>query len=164
MLPVFFILHTEKAYAQKESLEAVNQQIWSNFTKAFETQDYKLFESFHHRDFIRISGNGKSIKGKSKYIDSYKTRWEGSQLDQTISFRFLERINNGAVGSERGIYKLVIDPNTNKERAYYGKFHVVLKKENEQWYILMDYDSDEGGTINDTNYLEAFAIDDLDKY
>jgi len=46
---------------------------------------------------------------------------------------------------------------------YYGKFHVILVKENDQWEILVDYDSVENNTIDATTYNMALAIDDFDK-
>jgi len=85
-------------------------------------------------------------------------------LNQTISFKFLERICNDSIASERGIYKLIRNPNTDIEKSYFGKFHVILKKESSIWKIIIDYDSSENNTINKTSYNNAYAIDDYDKF
>ncbi|MCF7561676.1 nuclear transport factor 2 family protein [Sabulilitoribacter multivorans] len=145
-------------------LKAINTDVWSPFTKAFETFDYILFASIHSEDLVRVSGDSKNVKGKTTYIEGYKKRWVNKNSNQTISFRFLERIANDISASERGIYKLTVNPNTANEQSYYGKFHVILRKENGTWKLLVDYDSSESNTINETSYNEAFAIDDFDKY
>ena len=144
--------------------ELINKQVWEQFTKAFETSDYELFGSLHSDDLIRVSGNGKRILGKENYIQGYETRWIENKQARTISFRFLERIANEHSGSERGVYKLTINSGTEKEQNYYGKFHVILRKERGIWKILVDYDSSENDTINEESYLNAHPQNDFEKY
>ncbi len=160
----FLIINSQKTFGQKEHLKAVNTEVWAVFSSAYKTLDADLFESIHHDDFIRVSGNQKAISSREDYLGGFKQRWASSKRSQAISFRFLERINNGDIGSERGIYRLTIDPGTDKERSFYGKFHVILKKANNSWKILIDYDSDESNTIDETSYKNAHAIDAFDKY
>ncbi|ULC60648.1 nuclear transport factor 2 family protein [Flaviramulus sp. BrNp1-15] len=160
---LFFISNSNHSQ-NTDHLKAINEDVWSNFSKAFETLDYELFTSIHTQDLIRVSGNSKKIKNKTEYLKSYKQQWANKDLNQTISFRFLERIANENSASERGIYKLTRNPNTPNEKSYYGKFHVLLKKEQGVWKLLADYDSSENNTINEASYNEAFAIDNFDKY
>lgn len=151
--------------AQNEAvLKAINEQIWVPFTYAFETNDYELFDSLHCTELVRISGDGKRVQGKETYIAGYKQRWQNNSQKQSISFRFLERLNNDNYASERGIYKLTINPNNENSRSYYGKFHVILKQQNGRWKISVDYDSSEGNTINEDTYQKAFAMEDYSKY
>lgn len=160
----FIIFVAIRVNAQNhETLKSVNLEIWANFTKAYETLDYDLFASIHSDSLIRISGNSKHIKDKQTYIDGYKKWWNDTSLNHTISFRFLERIYNAEKVSERGIYKLTRNPNTAEEKSFYGKFHVIHKKENGKWKIFMDYDSSENESINEASYLNANAIDDFSK-
>jgi len=98
------------------------------------------------------------------YLNGYIPRWENATNSQTISFRFLERICNNDKASERGIYKFTVHLNSDKEQSYYGKFHVILSKEESVWKILVDYDSSENKTINEVSYSNAFAIDDFEKF
>jgi ketosteroid isomerase-like protein len=148
----------------KQQLESINQNIWQNFTKAFEIQDANLFESLHAENLIRITGDGKRIRTKSSYIDGYKQRWANTNNTQTIAFRFLERISNETHASERGIYKLTVNKGLKNEKSYYGKFHVLLQKITNVWKIIVDYDSSENNTINETSFQKAYAIDDYEKY
>lgn len=162
---ILTVLLACNSFSQNETtLTAINKQIWEPFTTAFETSNYDLFASLHSDDLIRVNGDGKRIQNKVSYIKGYKTRWSTNKQNHTIAFRFLERIANNESGSERGIYKLTINQNTEQEQSYYGKFHVVLRKENESWKILVDYDSSEKNTINAHVYNNAFAIDDFSKY
>jgi hypothetical protein len=50
------------------------------------------------------------------------------------------------------------------EKVYFGKFHVILIKEEGVWKILVDYDSSEKNSINEDTYKKAYAIDDFKKY
>ena len=154
-----------QSFAQKETnLKDIDNQIWMPFTQAFETFDYSLFASIHSIDLIRVNADGKRIQDKISYINGYKERWKSIEREQTISFRFIERLNDENSASERGIYKLTIQPNTDTEQSYYGQFHVILRNENGDWKILVDYDSSEENTIDSTQYNQAFAIDDYNKY
>jgi hypothetical protein len=81
-----------------------------------------------------------------------------------ISLRFLERINNNLIASEKGIYKLIINQNRENEKVIYGKFHVILIKEDKVWKILMDYDSNENNTIGEEDFYKARGINDFKKH
>ncbi|TYA71507.1 nuclear transport factor 2 family protein [Seonamhaeicola marinus] len=164
LLRLSFLLFSISLFSQNTELKAINSQLWTNFTKAYELLDYNLFASIHANDLVRVSGNSKTISNKTTYIDKYIKWWTDNDRKQTISFRFLERIVSNNKASERGIYKLTIGPNTQNEKSYYGKFHVILTKENSIWKILVDYDSSENDTIDETSYLNAFAIDDFEKF
>ncbi len=147
-----------------DCLNAINNDIWANFTKAFETFDHELFASLHSKDLVRVGGNSKLLRNKTDYISGYESRWSTNKTPQTISFRFLERICNDTKASERGIYKLTVNKGLQNEQSYYGKFHVIIIKENNQWKFLVDYDSNENNTIDEKSYKNAFSIDDFEKY
>ncbi len=158
------IVFKNAAAQNTKCLKEINNQIWANFTKAFETSDHNLFGTLHAEDFIRVSGNSKSIKGKTSYINGYQKNWEHKKNKETISFRFLERICNDTKASERGIFRFTRNPDTPDARSFYGKFHVIHIKTQDKWHILVDYDSSENESINSDSYNNAFAIDDLTKY
>lgn len=163
LLTTFFVSHVIICQNNK-NLEQINKDVWEQFTKAFETSDYILFGSLHSEDLIRVGGDGKRILSKENYIKGYENRWTNNNQERTISFRFLERIINDDSGSERGIYKLTVNKGTQNEQHYYGKFHVILRKESGIWKILVDYDSSENNTINESSFINAFHQDDLDSY
>ncbi len=163
---VFLLLFVSTSNAQSiDNLKIINT-VWSKFYKAFETLDYTLMAEIHAKELVRISG-GKRILDYDTYVNNYKSGYKrDKETNQTsnISLRFFERINNDSTASERGIYKLVRNKGTEKEKAYYGQFHVLFKKTNDEWKIIMDYDSSESETIDEDNYKKAYALDDFDKF
>jgi len=162
---LFNLLSCMSLYAQESKcIEEINSDIWSNFTKSFETLNHELFASLHREDFVRASGSSKSVKNKKDYIEGYKNMWSSSNPNQTINFRFLERFCNNESASERGIYKVTFNLNTDKEKSFYGEFHVILTNEGSKWKILVDYDTNFGNTSNEESYQAAFALDDFSKY
>lgn len=160
----FLLMQIQGVSQSTDCVKNINAHIWSNFTISFETFDLELFKSLHTENFIRASGNSKSLKDKKTYINGYKKTWESPKIKQTISFRFLERFCDGKTASERGIYKLTINPDRLTEKSYFGQFHVILIKVKDQWKFLVDYDSDENNTINENSYNRAFALDNYEKF
>ena len=158
MLPLLVIGQNSKV------LSSINSDVWHPFSKAFESKDIDLFRSIHDDGLIRVAANINEIKDLDSYMEGYRTNWESQQRTQHIEFRFLERIHNDSIASERGIYKFTIHPNTDSETSYYGKFHVLLTKNGGIWKLLLDYDSNENNTINEASYLKAYAVDDFSKF
>lgn len=164
LLCLFLFIGSSTFSQNEDLLKAINHDLWANFSKAFETLDYQLFSDLHCENLTRVSGDSHKIKNKTEYIEVYKTYWQDKSLKQIISFRFLERICGTEKASERGIYKLTRNPNTANEKSYYGKFHVILKKEESVWKILVDYDSSEGNSINEESYQNAYDINDFESF
>jgi hypothetical protein len=57
-----------------------------------------------------------------------------------------------------------IDKGTEKEQIFYEKFHLILKKYNDEWKLVVDYDSNEGGSIGEEEFMKAYSLDDYDKF
>lgn len=163
---LFLVIFTNHSNAQSiNNLKAINKT-WEKFYKAFDSLDYKLMAEIHSKKLVRISG-GKRITDYENYINNYKIRFKKAKSNNvvnTISLRFFERINNDVNASERGIYKLIRVDNQKKKQTYYGQFHVLFKKEDGIWKIVMDYDSNENNTIGEENYIKAHAIDKLNAF
>ncbi|MBX7220699.1 MAG: nuclear transport factor 2 family protein [Blastocatellia bacterium] len=145
-------------------LKEINRDIWLPFAKAFAEDKAEDFISLHSKDMIRAEGNGKRILSLSQYAEntrkSFKTRIEaGGKIE--IHFRFLERIVNPQFASERGIFEFVAISPKGETAKFYGKFHVFSRKETGTWKILVDYDSNEGKTINEESFKSAAALDDF---
>ena len=154
-------IHTQS----EQRLKEINKT-WQLFYKAFDSLDHHYMAKIHSKDLIRISG-GKRIRDYDMYINGYQRTFQNARaanVSNAISLRFFERINNDSIASERGIYRLIRTDQKGDQQSYYGQFHVLFKKENNSWKILMDYDSTEGNTIGESAYLKAHAIDDLDRF
>lgn len=145
----------------------INQDVWESFYKAFDQLDHRNMLEIHHKDLIRIPADQQMILDYQTYMDNYQKSFAGAKEENStraIELRFFERIANDSVASERGIYKLTVDKGFPDERNFYGQFHVLLIKENGKWKILMDYDSNEKNTIDETKFKDAHAIDDYDEF
>jgi ketosteroid isomerase-like protein len=115
----------------------------------------------HSKDVVRSARDGKTVWNWEEYK---KSQTEGDQEDikakrkRTLTLRFTERIVSNDLAVEVGVYKtsyLLVD---GKTMDYYGRFHVVLRKENGVWKILVDTDSSENGTIGEKDFLAAKPI------
>ena len=140
--------------------------VWQQFYEAFEKLDYSIMTKIHSTDVIRISG-GKNISDYGTYMANNKASFEylkANKMTNTIELRFFERIANDSVASERGIYKLSQIRDKTNTQDYYGKFHVIMEKQNGQWFITMDYDSNENGQIGEAEFMKAYAIDDFENF
>ena len=160
------LINPVKAKGTK-NLEDINNQVWSKFYQVFDSLDHDLMESIHSKHLIRIPADRKTILNYKEYLDQYKLTFSKIKQNKgtlNISLRFLERINNNSVASEKGIYKLIINQNKGNEKVIYGKFHVILIKEDTVWKILMDYDSNENNTIGKEDFNNAHEINDFKKH
>jgi ketosteroid isomerase-like protein len=156
------------AQTNADFLKEINRDIWLPFIEAYGTLDADKYKSLHTTDFIRANGDSKSLPSFAQYFDNSR-KWFDAQKQKgnrmEISFAFIERFANGIVGSERGVYKLKFFDNTGKllEESY-GKFHVFLRKQDNKWKIVVDYDSNENNTINEKSFAEGVGLDDFEKF
>jgi ketosteroid isomerase-like protein len=142
----------------------IDIQVWKPFTKAIMNQDVNAFVAVHSKDLVRAERNQKKVMGLDEYRKGMETGWPGwkesiqkSKTTYTFELRFTERISNGSVAYEVGYFKNEsIGPNG--KRVSYGKFQVALRKEEGIWKILVDSDSNEGGTITEEMFQAAKPI------
>jgi ketosteroid isomerase-like protein len=110
---------------------------------------------------VRSPRDGKIIWNWDEYKNSQS---KGDQEDlkakrkRTLTLRFTERIAGNDLAVEVGIYKTSYLLPDGKTMDYYGRFHVVLRKENGTWKILVDTDSTENGTIAEKDFLAAKSM------
>jgi ketosteroid isomerase-like protein len=136
--------------AQSDSLQKqIDEQVWKPFISSFNSGNDEGFKALHSKDVIRVSQDSKQIFGYDQYFkkmpDSIKARWGIWKKD--IELRFTQRIASNGKAFEVGYYKTTsTDTAAGKTRTGYGKFHVLLRKENNIWKILMDEDANENTT------------------
>lgn len=143
LLLIIFSLLMVTPYAQWKNQE-INEQIWKPFIQAFAQNDAALFKSLHSKEVIRVQMN--DILDYEKYmVNSENMFQELKKKDEhmIIDFRFIRRLSNDTRAYEEGYFKTSSIQN-GKERNFYGRFTVVLIKENGRWKILVDSDTSEG--------------------
>ncbi len=153
------------AFGQHDQKE-INDQVWKPFTQALLDRDAKTFISVHSADVIRVERNGKKIIGMEAYKKNMEESWPArkssnaaNQVKQTFELRFTERISNGTLAYEVGYFKNEAIYPSGEKRSSYGEFHVTLRKENGFWKILVDSDSNKGGTITEAMFQAASSME-----
>lgn len=140
----------------------INDQVWKPFIKTFAENDTEGFMALHSKDLVRSARESNTVLNWEQYFSNSKKSQErdkSSNRKRNIDLRFTERIVSDNRAIEVGIYKTTYLLADGTSQSYYGKFLVVLRKENGIWRILVDTDSSEGGTIDEKSYLSAKAID-----
>ena len=144
---------------QNKLTQEINAQVWFPFINAFGNGDDELFRSVHSKDVIRVMQDDKQIIGYENYFkkvpDSVKAKW--SDWKKSIELRFIQRIASEDKAFEVGYYRSTsTNIKTGEKRSGIGKFHVLLRKENGLWKILMDADTAEG--VSEENFNKARAL------
>jgi ketosteroid isomerase-like protein len=157
----FFLFATQIAFGQEAQRE-INEQVWRPFIKNFNDRSTDGFMAVHSKDVVRSPRDAKLVWNWDEY---YKNQKEGDERGKTSSskrqleLRFTERINNSSSAVDVGVYKTSVTRPDGTLRSSYGRFHVVLRKENGIWKILVDTDSSEGGTITEKEFLAASPME-----
>ena len=146
----------------QDELSVINRQVWTPFIEAYNKFDVVGFMEVHSKDVVRSPRDGGEIFGYDEYflrMEKSATRNKLHKGSRKIELRFLERIVKNDLAYEVGVYKVeAIDANGHS-RFSYGKFHVVLRKEEDQWKILVDSDSSENNTIGEDDFNAAKPLD-----
>jgi hypothetical protein len=107
------------------------------------------FSQVHSKDVVRVNQDDAVLQNFAEYFkpipDSIKTR--RNDWSRKIELRFIQRIVSETNAFEVGFYKTTsTNSKTGVTRKSFGKFHVLHRKENGTWKILMDADTSEGIT------------------
>ena len=144
---VILLLSCDQCFSQADSLQKeINEQVWKPFIKAFDNSDDEAFSAVHSKEVIRVIQDDNRVMGYNEYFqkipDSIKAKW--GNWKKNIELRFVQRIASKDKAFEVGYYKTSsTNAVTGEKRSGYGKFHVLLRKENGVWKILMDADASE---------------------
>jgi ketosteroid isomerase-like protein len=142
--------------------EEINSQVWKPFIKSFNERDTKTFLALHSKDVVRAPRDSKVVWNWDQY---YAQQEKGDKRENAVNskrmleLRFTERIASADQAVEVGVYKTTNINSAGVARSFYGRFHVVLRKEQGVWKILVDTDSSENNSISEKDYLAAAALE-----
>jgi ketosteroid isomerase-like protein len=123
----------------------INEHVWRVQLAGMNSNQADTFISVMSDDVIQVSYDRHKIRGKEEFysqaVSTYK-RIKDRKLSRTMEFRFLNRIANEKNAFEDGFYKYELTNEHQEKEIYYGYFQVVLRKENQFWKVLVDYDSE----------------------
>lgn len=161
-LPILLLGFFSSAALAQTDQQEINAQVWQPFTQAIMTQNVGAFIALHSKELVRAEINRKKVMGWEEYKNNMEAGWPGwkesiekSKTKYTFELRFTERLSNGATAYEVGYFKNESVQPGGEKRVSYGKFHVVLRKEDGTWKILVDSDSNEGNTITEEMFQAA---------
>lgn len=134
-------------HAQADSLQKqINAQVWKPFIETFSNRDTEGFMVVHSKDMSRVLQDDGRIYGYETYYQQTKRGNEQGKAGNwklKIELRFAQRIAGEGRALEVGYYKTTSIAPDGAQRSFYGKFHVLLRKESGVWKILMDADAHE---------------------
>jgi ketosteroid isomerase-like protein len=142
--------------------QEINNQVWKPFIETYNNHDTQGFLAVHSKDVIRSPRDSKSVWNWNEYFQRIKQGDDEAKTTGTkrkLELRFTERIANNDLAVDVGIYKATSIESDGKSRAFYGRFHVALRKENGTWKILVDTDSSERGKVGEKDFISANAME-----
>lgn len=164
LIITILIIIAAPAFAQLEQKEQkeINAQVWRSFIQAFNEYNTTAFMAVHSKDLARVPRDSKTISTFEQYkkqMEDGDNRSKEQNIKRTIELRFIERIATSTQAFEIGIYKTTIIRSQTEPQSFYGKFIVMLRKENGIWKILLDSDSSEKNTISANDFIAAAPMD-----
>ncbi|MFM9836855.1 MAG: hypothetical protein ACKVOQ_01250 [Cyclobacteriaceae bacterium] len=158
---ILFLMMSASLNAQDVQKE-INEQVWKPFIKNFNEHNTIGFMTVHSKDVTRSPRDSKSVWNWEEYNKEQAT---GDQQDikekrkRTLELRFTERINSKDRAIDVGVYRTSYLLQDGSKQDYFGRFHVVLRREKGVWKILVDMDSSEGDTIGEKEFLSATSLE-----
>lgn len=160
LLLLTVILISIATIAQTDSLKwvkEIDEQVWKPFVEHFVSGNKAGFRSLHSKSVSRVEIDRGSIMDYDKYFPADTSSGQGfKNVKRQFELRFDKRVSNGTRAWESGYYKGTVIQGERAPRSYYGRFFVVLQKENNVWKILVDADT--GKDANEENFNKAAPI------
>jgi hypothetical protein len=155
ILSVVIGLHANAQNYQTE----INEQVWIPFLNASSEFDGEKFMSLQSKDLIRVSLDRKVIEDYSQYesgiVPNFKRIRGERKVSRETEMRFLERIASANEAFESGYFKSTTTRANGEQVVRYSLFYITLKKENSEWKILVDADTNINNGITEEMYQSA---------
>jgi ketosteroid isomerase-like protein len=137
----------------KDLLTELNRDIYLPFRAAYRSYDTEAYLALHTPDLIRVGGPQRVVQGYAE-VAAETGPWfadaAARRLPISIDFRFTERLADGDLASERGIYRIEVG-----DEVFHGRFHTFSRKVDGRWRMAVDYDSDDNATIDAATWAAA---------
>lgn len=145
----------------------INDQVWRVQLEAMNANQADKFISVMSADVVQISYDRNTIRGKDEFYKQAQATYQRiaeRKLTRTMEFRFLNRIATNTSAFEAGFFKYELTNEKLEKQTYYGYFQVVLRKEDEVWKVLVDYDAVNygGAPVTQEMFQGAKPIQDFD--
>ena len=151
-------LATSQEQKKYDFSKEINKELWEPFVEAYNERNAEDYLAVHTKDIVRITEGG--IRQGLTYRSGIRKAFAQENLPKRkIAFKFEHRIHNKEIAYEVGYFKVTYFRG-GKEEDYYGRFSVVLKKEDGKWKIAQDWDVDQinGDRITRADYQKLHSI------
>jgi ketosteroid isomerase-like protein len=144
------------------TFEDINREVWRPFMQAYAALDVDLFASLHEPGFVRVESSSGWIGDLAGYRARTsqgfdRARERGDSL--AIEFRFTERLADGDLASERGVYCVTVTAPDSSAQVFHGRFHSVHRRVDGRWQLLLDHD-DVDDSVDAAAFDHAHPLDD----
>lgn len=126
----------------------INEQVWQRFISAYNALDTDGFMAVHSKKMTRVIQDEKRVMNYREYYRSNRLGNANARqysedygASRKIELRFTSRMANKDKAFECGYYKVTNTLTNGEVQCFYGRFEVLLHRENRVWKILMDADS-----------------------
>jgi ketosteroid isomerase-like protein len=121
------------------------RDVWAPFAAAFAAGDTTGYLDLYRADLIRASGGGvQGFEAFARDIAGSFAAAAAAGERYTIEFRFTERLADGDLASERGVFRITRRRAGDEVGPLYGTFHTYLRREGGRWRIAADTDAPDG--------------------
>lgn len=154
------VLFSLSAGAQPDSLKwvnEINEQVWKPFIAHFTSGNQEGFRSVHSKRITRVEIDRGIVMDYDKYFPPIDPAAPKRNSKRLFDLHFDKRISNGTKAWESGYYKGTVVLEGKAPRSYYGRFFVVLEKEDGIWKIIVDADT--GAAANEENFTRALPME-----
>ena len=159
---LFIIFTTTISISQQKKKydhsKEINEELWEEFVEAYNDRDAEDYLALHTQDIVRITQGG--IRQGLEFRSGIRKNFDRENLPKReIEFKFEHRIHDREIAYEVGYFKVTYFRD-GAEEDYYGRFSVVLKKEDGKWKIAQDWDVDQinGNPITEADYKKLQSI------
>ncbi|MEV4137787.1 DUF4440 domain-containing protein [Dactylosporangium sp. NPDC049742] len=148
-------------------LRELNGDVWQPLRAAYAARDAEAFLALHAPDLIRASATNHTIFGLERYAAQVRPWFAGlaARGDLVeITFRFTERLVSADLAGERGVFRIVLQPIGGDRMVLYARFHTLSRKVDLRWRIAVDYDTNDGGSVDAKAFDAAVAEGDVERF
>jgi ketosteroid isomerase-like protein len=149
---------TSQQKKKYDHAKEINEELWSAFVEAYNERNAEKYLAVHTQDIVRITQGG--IRQGLEFRSGIRKSFDRKDLPKReIEFKFEHRIHDREMAYEVGYFKVTYFRD-GAEEDYYGRFSVLLKKEDGKWKIAQDWDVDKinGDPITASDYKKLNSI------
>jgi hypothetical protein len=164
VIGILVMLSTCSSAVSQNLQQEINEQVWKVQLEAMKENNSAKFMTVMSDEVVQVSYDREVIRDKAGFekqaAETY-TRMKEARLTRNMEFRFLNRIANNMLAFEDGFYKFELINENLEKKVFYGYFQVALRKENNIWKVLVDYDSEnyKGVTANEEMFNSAKGLE-----